>query len=78
MVEFLALKISHLKDLEKISLAFNKLTASGICQIIDACSQTTVKSLQLNNQTKPLGHAGEAKVVEKILSKKGYLIFVRS
>ena len=71
MVESLAVKIRHLKDLEKISLAFNKLTASGICQIIDACSQTSVRSLQLNNQTKHLGYAGEAKVKDKILSKNG-------
>jgi hypothetical protein len=73
MVDPLFKTLSAIQDLEKISLSDNKLTAKGICNVIDAviCSKNVVKSLHLSNQKKPLGYDGEAKIVEKILSLNG-------
>jgi len=72
MVDSLFKALSALEDLCKIFLSDNKLTAKGICNVIDACSKNAVKSLHLSNEKKPLGYDGEAKIVEKILSMNGF------
>ena len=74
MVDPLFETLSAIQDLEKISLSDNKLTAKGICNVIDAviCSKNVIKALHLSNQKKPLGYDGEAKIVEKILSFNGF------